>query len=159
MDNFTYIVNDGFVDSAPSTISLSLKNDPLYQYQWHLNNAGQSNFAYTSGSPGADVNASGAITAGYTGEGVVVAVVDSGLEIAHEDLADNVVADPMTLSAGTRIRPRRVVAVIMVRRWLALLRPGLERYRSQRRCTEKLPERLQLARKSKHDELGVDLWW
>ena len=29
---------------------------------------------------------------GYTGVGVIVAVVDSGLEIAHEDLAANVVA-------------------------------------------------------------------
>ena len=100
VDNFTYIVNDGFVDSAPSTISVSLKNDPLYQYQWHLNNSGQSNFAYTSGSLGADVNASGAIAAGYTGEGVVVAVVDSGLEIAHEDLADNVVAGSYDFVGG-----------------------------------------------------------
>jgi subtilisin family serine protease len=91
-DSFSYIVNDGFVDSMPSTISLSLKADPLYKYQWHLSNTGQTNFANTGGSVGADMNVSGAIAAGYTGQGVVVAVVDTGLEIAHEDLIDNVVA-------------------------------------------------------------------
>lgn len=90
-DSFSYIVNDGFVDSMPSTISLSLKTDPLYKYQWHLSNTGQTNFANAGGSVGADMNVSGAIAAGYTGQGVVVAVVDSGLEIAHEDLIENVV--------------------------------------------------------------------
>ena len=36
------------------------------------------------------MNVTGAWAAGYTGKGVKVAIVDSGLEIAHEDLAANV---------------------------------------------------------------------
>lgn len=90
-DSFSYVVNDGYVDSAPSTVSLSLRTDPLYKHQWHLVNTGQQNFADIGGRVGADMNVSGAVVAGYTGKGVVLAVVDTGLEIAHEDLVDNVV--------------------------------------------------------------------
>jgi subtilisin family serine protease len=91
-DSFSYVVNDGYVDSAPSTVSLSLLTDPLYKYQWHLANTGQENFASAGGRVGADMNVSEVIAAGYSGQGVVVALVDTGVEIAHEDLVDNVVA-------------------------------------------------------------------
>ncbi len=92
-DYFTFKVNDGYVDSAVSRIDISLKTDPLYKYQWHLDNTGQSNFASNAGTPGADLNIDAAIASGKTGAGIVVAVVDSGLEIAHEDIADNVVTN------------------------------------------------------------------
>ena len=39
---------------------------------------------------GNDMNVAGAWAAGFSGRGIKVAVVDSGLEIAHEDLAANV---------------------------------------------------------------------
>jgi subtilisin family serine protease len=91
-DSFSYVVNDGYVDSAPSTVSLSLLTDPLYKYQWHLANTGQESFASAGGPVGADMNVSEVIAAGYSGQGVVVALVDTGVEIAHEDLVDNVVA-------------------------------------------------------------------
>ena len=60
-------------------------DDPQYPSQWSLNNTGQS-----SGTPGADVDAELAwdITAGDPS--IVVAVVDSGTDIDHEDLAANV---------------------------------------------------------------------
>ena len=67
-------------------------NDPLYQYQWHLDNTGQTNFASNAGTSTHDINVDGVITAGYTGTGITVAAVDQGLEIAHEDLAGNVVS-------------------------------------------------------------------
>lgn len=65
-------------------------DDPLYPRQWHLANAAQS-----GGGAGEDVNAlpvwSGCADASCRGEGVRIAVVDDGLEIAHEDLSANIV--------------------------------------------------------------------
>ena len=92
-DSFSFKVNDGFIDSSVSTVVISLKSDPLYQYQWHLDNIGQLNFASTAGIASKDINADGVIIEGYTGKGVIVAVVDSGLEITHEDIKDNIVTN------------------------------------------------------------------
>ncbi|MCT2533683.1 Ig-like domain-containing protein [SAR92 clade bacterium H231] len=91
-ESFTFKVNDGSVDSPSATVSISLKTDPLYQYQWHLNNVGQTNFATNPGTSGADLNVDTVISGGITGSGVTVAVIDEGLELGHEDLVDNVVA-------------------------------------------------------------------
>jgi subtilisin family serine protease len=91
-ESFTFKVNDGSLDSSVATISISLKTDPLYQYQWHLNNTGQTNFATTAGISGQDLNVDTVISTGYTGKGVTVAVLDSGLEIAHEDLVENIIS-------------------------------------------------------------------
>jgi subtilisin family serine protease len=72
-------------------VSLSLKTDPLYQYQWHLDSTGQNNFASSTATSGEDLNVASPIVSGYDGTDVMIAVVDDGLEIAHEDLTDNVV--------------------------------------------------------------------
>ena len=90
-ESFTFKVNDGTADSDTATVTIDLKTDPLYQYQWHLNNTGQTNFASNGGTSGADLNLDSVIVSGYTGDGVVVSIIDDGLEIAHEDLIDNVV--------------------------------------------------------------------
>ena len=71
--------------------------DPLYGDQWHLRNTGQSGASGPPGIPGEDINVEPVWTAcgaGSTcrGEGVRIAVVDDGLEIAHEDLAANIAA-------------------------------------------------------------------
>ena len=92
-ESFTFKVNDGTVDSSAATISIDLRTDPLYQHQWHLNNTGQTNFATNGGTSGADLNVDSVIVSGITGSGVRVNVVDEGLEIAHEDLVDNIVAN------------------------------------------------------------------
>jgi subtilisin family serine protease len=78
--------NNGF---AVSTISSGAGD--LTSYLWHLNNTGNSNdfFSLNAGVNGEDINM-GAIT--QAGTGIIVAVVDDGLEITHEDLKDNVVA-------------------------------------------------------------------
>ena len=91
VDSFTFRVNDGFVDSATATISIDIRTDPLYTYQWHLNNTGQTNFASSGGLSGTDLNLDAVISSGIDGSGVVVAIVDEGLEIGHEDLSPNVV--------------------------------------------------------------------
>lgn len=65
--------------------------DPLFQHQWSLVNTGQTSFAANGGMVGEDLNMMKTLADGRpTGRGVQVAVVDSGLEICHPDLAANV---------------------------------------------------------------------
>ena len=90
-ESFTFKVNDGTVDSDNATVTIDLKTDPLYQYQWHLNNTGQTNFATNPGTAGQDLNVDSVIVDGITGNGVKISVGDDGLEIAHEDLIDNII--------------------------------------------------------------------
>src|SRR5690606_1902630 len=59
--------------------------DPLAPAQWHLKNTGQSN-----GTPGEDLNVEGAWQVA-DGAGVRIAVVDSGIEVVHEDLLPNII--------------------------------------------------------------------
>ena len=65
-------------------------DDPLAGMQWHLTNTGQRAFANNRGMPGEDLDMSEALAAGDAGRGVQIAVADTGLEICHPDLADNV---------------------------------------------------------------------
>lgn len=76
--------------SSPSTVNVSLNSDPLLTNQWHIQNVGQNSFASTLPVAGNDMNVTGAWTAGYSGKGIKVGVVDSGLQAAHEDLQANV---------------------------------------------------------------------
>lgn len=59
-------------------------NDPLYTQQWHLSNPGQGGTLL-----GADVKARGAWDLGFTGQGVVIAIVDTGTQLDHPDLQPN----------------------------------------------------------------------
>ena len=69
----------------------TLGNDPMAREQWYLSNTGQMAYSDFAGTPGADLRLSAAQGLGLRGSGVKVAVVDSGLQIAHPDLAANVV--------------------------------------------------------------------
>ena len=74
--------------SATTLVAAVPAADPLYGDQWHLKN---------SGNAGEDVNVEPAWAACGTGstcrgEGVLIAVVDEDLEIAHEDLEANIAA-------------------------------------------------------------------
>ena len=60
--------------------SFRLPNDPRFSNQWHLRNTSR---------PEADANLEDAWNAGYTGQGIVVGVVDGGVQTGHEDLAAN----------------------------------------------------------------------
>ena len=72
--------------------SISVYGDPLRKYQWHIKNNGQNNFANNSGISGNDISQEQTLVSGLTGNGVKVAVSDSGVEIAHEDLSANIIA-------------------------------------------------------------------
>ena len=65
--------------------------DPLLSQAWHLKNTGQSGFSAGVGIAGEDINLADLHELGYTGKGVVVAVSDSGVELTHEDMANNTV--------------------------------------------------------------------
>ena len=64
--------------------------DPLYAQQWHLRNTGQTGYANDGGGGGQDLRLGNILTNGPYGTGVRVAVVDTGLEICHPDLAASV---------------------------------------------------------------------
>lgn len=61
----------------------------LNQQQWYLNNTGQFAGSLSGGTRGEDIRL-GDTWSRYRGRGVTVAVVDSGIEQSHEDLAENI---------------------------------------------------------------------
>jgi subtilisin family serine protease len=73
---------------APVALN-SIPTDPLISSQWHIRNTGQ-----LGGVAGADIDAFDAWSLGATGAGVVVAVLDSGVDAAHPDLAANMFINP-----------------------------------------------------------------
>ena len=90
VEKITFRVNDGVIDDGVADLTLNLNSDPAYKESWYLDNTGQSTYASRFGVPGQDINVDNAINSGFTGAGVGINVIDSGLEIAHEDLVDNV---------------------------------------------------------------------
>lgn len=64
--------------------------DPLLPQLWHLDNTGQDGYAEAGGVAGEDLQMDGILEEGPTGDGIRVAVVDSGMETCHPDLRANV---------------------------------------------------------------------
>lgn len=115
----TYTVSDGQQTATATLTIAPAASDPLAYQQWHLNNTGQSAYSMNADAikaflindvgfteeqadawvaaridtsilvPGEDMNVISAFTQGVTGEGSIAVVVDSGLEINHEDLQAN----------------------------------------------------------------------
>jgi serralysin len=92
-EKIVFGVDDGIYRDGQAEIIINLLSDPLYVHQWHLDNTEQSNFASTPGVAGEDLNISEVISDGHTGKGVIVSVIDEGLEILHEDLSPNVLSE------------------------------------------------------------------
>jgi len=81
------VVNNPQYDQ--SKVYVLPNDDPLYKYQWHLKNTGQS-FAVIDATPGQDINVEPVWKEGITGKGVKVAVIDTGVDMFHPDLKDNI---------------------------------------------------------------------
>jgi len=62
-------------------------SDPLFPDQWHLKNTGQH------GLSGEDINVELVWEQGITGRGIIIGIVDDGLQYRHPDIADNYRAD------------------------------------------------------------------
>ncbi len=91
----SFIVDIEFDGAAYQNGMELTPDDPYYPSQWHLNNTGQD-----GGVAGIDIKAEGAwdIT---LGDGINIAIVDSGFEADHPDLADNNVGDGYDTDTGT----------------------------------------------------------
>ncbi len=75
--------------------SQSTANDPSYPKLYGLNNTGQ-----TGGTSGADINAPEAWGTTTGDAGVVVAVIDTGTDITHPDLKNNLWTNPGETAAN-----------------------------------------------------------
>ncbi len=105
---------DGIILKAVSIIDSSIKQkefsigvngDPLRAYAWHLENTGQKSFSYTTADTGQtcdsqvdgegddkacdNLNLGSVYLQGITGKNIRIAISDSGVELAHDDLAAN----------------------------------------------------------------------
>ena len=69
----------------------AVDGDPLTFEQWHITNTGQKAFSNSAGMPGEDMRMTRAIADQLSGLGVIMAIVDTGLEIAHEDIYANII--------------------------------------------------------------------
>ncbi len=70
-------------------------NDPDFNQLWGMNNVGQADSAGQIGTPGADIRILPLWQQGITGsKNVVVAVIDTGIDWNHPDLAANIYTNP-----------------------------------------------------------------
>ena len=77
--------------SPPNRPSSGTADDPLIDEQWGLVNTGQRAFAEFPGNAGEDIGMQQVIADETpTGDQIRVAIVDTGMEICHPDLAGNV---------------------------------------------------------------------
>ncbi len=77
----------------------ALPDDPFFSELHGLNNTGQT-VAGVSGTPDADIDAPEAWELGGGSPGVVVAVIDSGVDLDHPDLAAAIWTNPGETGAG-----------------------------------------------------------
>ena len=93
----------GVAQAEPQLARLRQKklvpNDPLFAQQWHLLNLGQ-----WGGTPGVDLGVTG-VWENWRGLGVVIGIVDDGMQGAHPDLAPNFSAALSTNIDGNTFDP------------------------------------------------------
>lgn len=88
---------DALTRALPTDPYFPNPTDPTQEGQWHLLNNGQQvgnpDYQFIYGVPGEDINVVPAWNLGYTGEGVIVAILDDGVQSYHPDLLGNMHPD------------------------------------------------------------------
>lgn len=78
---------------AAPLYSRLLPSDSGFHHQWYFRNTGQTMPSQTGGTPGEDIHIVDAWDR-YLGHGVVIAIVDDGVQYSHYDLIDNAWTNP-----------------------------------------------------------------
>ena len=81
--------NSATREPTSTTTTNTNSADPLYVYQWHLKNTGQTVYAQTAAVAGVDLNIEDVWAQGIKGSGIKIQVSDDGVEDWHEDLSEN----------------------------------------------------------------------
>jgi len=81
--------NIAFIEPDYRLYANILPNDPSFSNQWGLHNTGQ-----TGGSEDADIDAPEAWDLSTGDASTVIALIDTGADISHSDLADNIWTNP-----------------------------------------------------------------
>ncbi len=79
----------GLSPAAAEILPAAIPNDPSFAVEWGLQNTGQY-----AGTPGNDIGAAGAWEFATGSRSVVVAVIDSGIDLTHPDLVANLWVNP-----------------------------------------------------------------
>lgn len=93
-------------ESLEGRVLLStIPNDPMFADQWHLQNTGQFASETSGGNAGVgiagdDIDAPLAWDITKGSHDVVIAVIDTGLDITHPDLVNNVFTNPNEIAAN-----------------------------------------------------------
>jgi len=82
--------------------TLSEPSDPMFPQLWGLKNIGQSVNGRPAGTPGADIRAAEAWDLSIGSASNVVAVIDTGIDYTHSDLAPNMWAAPTPFTVTIR---------------------------------------------------------
>ena len=84
LNNFSFII---YAQKDHKTVNRLIPNDPEFENIWHLHNIGQN-----GGSEDADIDAPEAwnISTGDNDQKIVIGVVDSGFDLYHQDIIDNI---------------------------------------------------------------------
>ncbi len=90
-----YRSNSSVLYAEPDYVvhALGAPNDPQFSQLWGLQNTGQA-----GGKPGADIHAIQAWNLSTGNSSIVVAVIDTGIDYHHQDLASNVWSNPAAFS-------------------------------------------------------------